>query len=54
MPQTKYLSTGEFAKIMNTTKETLFHYEEMASFILIMSAKTDIAIIRSIRQIHST
>ena len=49
MPQTKYLSTGEFAKIMNTTKETLFHYEEM-----IMSAKTDIAIIRSIRQIHST
>lgn len=29
MPQTKYLSTGEFAKIMNTTKETLFHYEEI-------------------------
>ena len=32
MPQTKYLSTGEFAKIMNTTKETLFHYEEMGIF----------------------
>lgn len=32
MSQTNYLSTGEFAKIMNTTKETLFHYEEMGIF----------------------
>ena len=47
MPQTKYLSTGEFAKIMNTTKETLFHYEEMGIFY-------PDHVIRSIRQIHST
>lgn len=32
MNQSRFLSTGEFAKIMNTTKETLFHYDEIGLF----------------------
>ncbi|MDO5522247.1 MAG: MerR family transcriptional regulator [bacterium] len=28
----KYLSTGEFAKMMNVTKNTLFHYDQMGLF----------------------
>lgn len=30
--QKKYITTGEFAKMMNTTKDTLFHYDKIGLF----------------------
>ncbi|MEG1992406.1 MAG: MerR family transcriptional regulator [Acetivibrio sp.] len=32
MDKNKYLTTGEFAKIMNVTKNTLFHYDKIGLF----------------------
>lgn len=44
-----YMTTGEFARIMRITKETLFHYDEIGLFQPELTRQMVTAIIRSIR-----
>ncbi|MDO5293595.1 MAG: GyrI-like domain-containing protein [bacterium] len=41
MKNGKYVSTGEFAKMMNVTKNTLFHYDQMGLFSPELKLKND-------------
>ncbi len=49
MGKQEYLSAGRFAALVGTTKETLFHYDEIGLFVPKKEGQTATGIMRWIR-----